>query len=241
MGMWVPSMQPITPGNPKIYQIDWLLLRVSKPYDITLIIAYTDTCNSVEHFLEMSGGSVTWEHIQTCIVAFPVPLSHFWQPDRQLPWTHALHHQCLELRVFPRCVKLVMWGLRILFRYVIDGAEKWKDSNRYSSGNDKTSNQGSSTDGDFCGVFARRHQLAPRETDMPCLPLPSVYRLQPKSRENSGLAEANLPASRLVLPGQLTQSYAKLALWNQKTRVSLISGLTYSVFAKPAFWNGPLI
>jgi hypothetical protein len=38
IGMWVPSMQPITPGNPKIYQIDWLVLQVSKLYDINELL-----------------------------------------------------------------------------------------------------------------------------------------------------------------------------------------------------------
>ena len=54
------------------------------------------------------------------------------RPSLKCQWTDAC----------PRCVMWTMWGLTILFRSIIDDAEKRKRSNRYSSGNDKTFNRG---------------------------------------------------------------------------------------------------
>ena len=129
MGVWVPSMQPITPGNPKIYQIDWLVPRVSKLYDIAL---------NWEYFHDVSCERFEgWEYC----------LDKFLMVQRNGNAQTGTHQGMIKHPI-------QVWWL----------------------------SDESSTDRDSCRVSALWHQLAPRETDTPCLPLPSVCRLQLKSK-----------------------------------------------------------
>ena len=111
-------------------------------------------------------GTLLWEvwwvcdlgTLQTCIVAVSVQVSHFGQPDRQLPWTHALHHRrytknCrwqkneVQYKEFARnwervhdvsCERCEGWEY-CLYKLLMMQRNGNAQTGSYSSGNDKTS------------------------------------------------------------------------------------------------------